>query len=71
MDVTLPGIDKAYGMRQLMEQTSFTDKDILFIGDKLQPGGNDYPARAMGLDWIEVKSVEDTKWVIRGILGVS
>lgn len=71
VDITLPGIDKAYGMRQLMEQTGFTDKDILFIGDKLQPGGNDYPARAMGLDWIEVKSVEDTKWVLRGILGVS
>jgi hydroxymethylpyrimidine pyrophosphatase-like HAD family hydrolase len=71
VDITLPGIDKAYGMRQLEKMTGFRDEDILFIGDKLQPGGNDYPARAMGLDWIEVKSVNDTKWVIRGILGVS
>lgn len=71
IDVTLPGIDKAYGMRELMKQTGYTMEEILFIGDKLQPGGNDYPVRAMGIDTIEVTSHEDTNWVLRGILGVS
>jgi len=70
IDVTLPGIDKAYGMRQLMEQTGTTKEDILFIGDKLQPGGNDFPVRDFGIDTIEVHGQEDTKWVLRGILGV-
>lgn len=71
VDITLPGINKAYGMRQLMEQTGYSMEDILFIGDKLQPGGNDYPVKEMGIDVIEVTSHEDTNWILRGILGVS
>lgn len=71
IDVTLPGIDKAYGMRQLMKMTGLGQDDILFIGDKLQPGGNDYPVREMGVDVIEVTGHEDTNWVLRGILAVS
>jgi len=71
VDITMPGIDKAYGMRQLMEQTGYKMEEILFIGDKLQPGGNDYPVKEMGIDTIEVTSHEDTNWVLRGILGVS
>lgn len=68
IDVTLPGIDKAYGMRCLMEQTGLKKEDILFIGDKLQPGGNDYPVKEFGIDTIEVSNVEETKWLVRGIL---
>lgn len=71
VDITMPGIDKAYGMRQLMNQTGYTMDEILFIGDKLQPGGNDYPVKEMGIDTIEVTNHEDTNWVLRGILGVS
>ncbi|MDR1032749.1 MAG: HAD-IIB family hydrolase [Candidatus Nomurabacteria bacterium] len=71
VDVTLPGIDKAYGMRKFMEQTGYTMEEILFIGDRLQEGGNDYPVRAMGIDWIEVTRWEDTAYVLRGILGVT
>lgn len=71
IDVTMPGINKAYGMQQLMKQTGYTMEEILFIGDKLQPGGNDYPVKDMGIDTIEVTGHEDTNWVLRGILGVS
>ncbi len=71
IDITLPGIDKAYGMRQLMSQTGYELKDILFIGDKLQPGGNDYPVKEMGVDTIEVTGYQDTNWILRGILGIS
>lgn len=71
IDVTLPGIDKAYGMRELMKITGYTMDEILFIGDKLQPGGNDYPVKEMGIDTIEVTGYKDTEWVLQGILGVS
>jgi len=71
IDVTLPDIDKAYGMRRLMEQTGLRKADILFVGDKLAPGGNDYPVKALGIDTIAVRSAEDTKLVVRGILGVT
>lgn len=71
VDITTPGIDKAYAMRQIIKHANVAKEEILFIGDKLQPGGNDYPVREFGVDTIEVRSCEDTKWVIRGILGVT
>ncbi|MDR0300647.1 MAG: HAD-IIB family hydrolase [Streptococcaceae bacterium] len=67
IDVTLPGIDKAYAIDQLMKETKMIKEDILFLGDKLQPGGNDYPVKTFGIDTIEVQSCEDTKWVLRGL----
>lgn len=71
VDVTMIGVDKAYGMRKLVEEMGITKEDILFIGDKLQEGGNDYPVRAMGIDWIEVERWEDAAFVIEGILSVT
>lgn len=35
-------------------------REILFFGDKLEEGGNDYPVKAMGIDSIAVKSWEET-----------
>ncbi|MEP7204925.1 MAG: HAD-IIB family hydrolase [Candidatus Saccharibacteria bacterium] len=71
VDVTMIGIDKAYGMQKLIEELSIDMDDILFIGDKLQPGGNDYPVKAMGIDSLEVDRWEDTAHVLQGILAVA
>jgi hypothetical protein len=60
IDVTRKGIDKAYGMQKLIEALDITKEDILFFGDKLQEGGNDYPVKAMGIDSVEVANSEDT-----------
>lgn len=70
-DVTLPGIDKAYGMQKLIDAIDISKDEILFLGDKLQEGGNDYPVKAMGIDTIEVDSWENTAFVLEGILGVT
>ena len=70
-DVTLKGIDKAYGMEKLIEVLGIDKSEILFIGDKLQEGGNDYPVKAMGIDSIEVRHWEDTAYVLDGVLGVT
>jgi len=71
VDVTMIGVDKAYGMQKLIEEMNISKQDILFIGDKLQEGGNDYPVKAMGIDTIEVGRWEDTAFVLEGILGVT
>ncbi len=71
IDVTLPGVDKAYGMRKLMDELHIAKEDILFIGDMLQEGGNDYPVKAMGIDTIAVRNYQDTPYVVEGILGVT
>lgn len=70
IDVTKKGIDKAYGMRKLTELLNVKPEDILFIGDRLQPGGNDYPVKAAGIDTIEVPDWRGTENVLRGILHV-
>lgn len=70
-DVTLPGIDKAYGMQKLIDAIDIGKDEILFIGDKLQEGGNDFPVKAMGIDTIEVDGWENTAFVLEGILGVT
>lgn len=71
IDVTKPGIDKAYGMEKLMQELEISKDDILFVGDKLGEGGNDYPVKAMGIDTIAVDGWEDTALVIETILKVS
>lgn len=70
-DITLPGVDKAYGMSRLIDAIDINKDDILFVGDKLQEGGNDYPVKAMGIDCIEVDKWEDTAFVLEGVLAVS
>lgn len=71
VDVTRIGIDKAYGMTKLLDALEISKDEILFIGDKLQEGGNDYPVKAMGIDCIEVDRWEDTALVLEGILAVT
>lgn len=71
LDITLPGVDKAYGMEKLMEALGVTKEDILFMGDKLEKGGNDYPVKALGIDCIAVDGWETTAYAIEGILAVS
>lgn len=68
IDVTKKGIDKAYGMKKLMELLDVKKEEILFVGDRVWEGGNDYPVKLMGIDCIAIDSYEQTPWVVRGIL---
>jgi len=60
VDITHRGIDKAYGMRQLAEQTGIALEDMLFVGDRLDPDGNDFPVLAIGVPCHAVTGWEDT-----------
>ena len=60
VDITRRGIDKAYGMRQLAEQTGISLDDMLFVGDRLDENGNDYPVLAMGVACQAVTGWHDT-----------
>lgn len=68
IDITLPGIDKAYGMRKLRDVLGIDTLDMIFIGDALFPGGNDYPARETGATCIQVRDPEETKRVVEAIV---
>ncbi|GAB3275567.1 HAD-IIB family hydrolase [Microbacterium sp. MEC084] len=61
VDITRKGIDKAYGMRRLAEETGISLADMLFYGDRLDPDGNDFPVLAMGeVECVSVEGWEDT-----------
>lgn len=68
VDITKPGIDKAYGMRKFMEMMGFGKDEILFIGDRLYEGGNDYPIKAMGIDSIEISDWRSTAAAVNAIV---
>lgn len=70
IDVTKPGIDKAYGMQKLMQYNNIKMGEILFMGDKVQEGGNDYPVKIMGIDTLEVTRWQDTALAIEAILHI-
>jgi phosphomannomutase len=68
IDVTKPGIDKAYGVRKLRDILGISLKEMIFIGDALFPGGNDYPAEEAGVVSIPVRGPSETKRVIEAII---
>ena len=68
IDVTQHGIDKAYGIRKLRDILRIAIDDMIFIGDAIFPGGNDYPAKEAGALSIEVKDPHETKRVIEAIV---
>ena len=59
--ITLKGVDKAYGMRRLAEVTGIALDDMLFIGDRLDPEGNDYPVKALGVPCHAVADWQETE----------
>jgi hypothetical protein len=68
VDVTKPGIDKAYGIRKLRDTLGIAIQEMLFIGDALFPGGNDYPAEQAGVVSIRVRDPNESKRVIEAIV---
>lgn len=71
IDITKPGIDKAYGIRKLMGILDIAKDEILFIGDRLKEGGNDYPVKAMGVDSIEISRWQETAIAVEAIVHVA
>lgn len=71
IDITKPGVDKAYGMKKLMKLLGISKEEIFFIGDRLVKGGNDYPVEAMGIDCMEISHWQETALAIEAILNVS
>jgi phosphomannomutase len=68
VDVTKHGIDKAYGIRKLRDVLGIAIDQMIFIGDAVFPGGNDYPAKEAGALTIEVRDPHETKRVIEAII---
>lgn len=68
VDITRRGIDKAYGMERLRELTGIPFDEMLFVGDRLDPDGNDYPVKAIGVPTEAVEGWEQTVEVIARVV---
>lgn len=68
VDITREGVDKAYGMERLSEQTGIDVLDMLFVGDRLDEGGNDYPVVRLGMPTRAVTGWEETVAVTRELV---
>ncbi|HJT40228.1 MAG TPA: HAD-IIB family hydrolase [Sphingobium sp.] len=68
IDITREGVDKAYGLKKLRDASGIALDAMLFIGDAIFPGGNDYPAKELGLDTVRVRDPQETLSVIDAIV---
>jgi len=68
IDITRAGVDKAYGLRKLSDASGIPLDAMMFIGDAIFPGGNDYPAKELGLDTVCVRDPQHTLNVIAAII---
>lgn len=69
LDITQKGVDKGYGVRELAKHLSIKEEEIIFVGDMLFPGGNDYPVTQTDARTISVTGPEDTIKFVEGLLG--
>lgn len=68
IDVTMKGIDKGYAIAMMEEHLKVPKDKMLFIGDALFPGGNDYPVKEAGVECVAVKGPEECKEIIEGLI---
>ncbi|CCW17048.1 Phosphomannomutase [Sphingobium indicum BiD32] len=68
IDVTQAGVDKAYGLKKLRDASRVALGDMMFVGDAVFPGGNDYPAKQLGLDTVRVTGPDATLAVIATVI---
>ena len=68
IDITREGVDKAYGLKKLRDASGIALDDMMFVGDAIFPGGNDYPAKELGLDTVRVRDPQETLAVIATVV---
>jgi phosphomannomutase len=68
VDITRKGIDKAYGMAKLSTVSGIPLSKMIFIGDAMYPGGNDYAVHEAGIDTIAIRDVLETRHVTEAIV---
>ncbi len=68
IDITKKGINKAFGVQQMLEYLKLDISDAVYIGDALYENGNDAIVKITGIDTIQISGPEETKKIIEEIL---
>jgi hypothetical protein len=70
IDVTMKGNDKGYGIMKLCDVVGLEPRDILFIGDRLDKDGNDFPVKSTGAHCMAVKNPDGTIRILDELFNV-
>ncbi|MES2986041.1 MAG: HAD-IIB family hydrolase [Patescibacteria group bacterium] len=68
VDILPKNFNKASGLMAYLEENDLTTDDIVFIGDAVFPGGNDYSPSQVGIETISTNGPEHTKEIIETLL---
>lgn len=68
IDITRQGVDKGYALERLAGVSGIAVEDMIFVGDRLDPDGNDYPVVRTGVRTHAVTGWEDTVAYLEGLL---
>ncbi|HVZ75928.1 MAG TPA: HAD-IIB family hydrolase [Candidatus Paceibacterota bacterium] len=68
VDITQKGVDKAYGIRKLVELADVSVSEMLYVGDALEEGGNDSVVIDTGVHTHEVFGPDETIALINSVL---
>ena len=68
IDITRKWVDKKYGIHQMVKYLGIPLEEMLFIGDAIFPGGNDYAAVEVGIDYHKTTGPAMTLELIEDIL---
>ncbi|MSR70684.1 HAD-IIB family hydrolase [Candidatus Kaiserbacteria bacterium] len=71
IDITPHGINKAYGINRLIELTGISVKEMLYVGDALEEGGNDAVVIQTGVRTHQVFGPEETRGLIESLLHIT
>ena len=55
-------------MKKLADLTGISLDDMLFIGDRLDVDGNDYPVKALGVETVAVPGWQETADVVEKLI---
>jgi phosphomannomutase len=64
IDITQKDIDKAYAVKKIHTLFHIPYENMMFFGDKLQEGGNDFPIKKVLTSFIEVADEHETAKIL-------
>jgi len=64
IDILSKGFNKAVGLIRLLNKLGLQKSDMIFVGDAVFPGGNDYSVFKAGIETVAVKGPEETGLII-------
>ena len=68
IDVTRKGINKTLCVSKLIQRLHVSKGEMLFVGDALFKGGNDYIMKSTGIECVPVSGPNDTKKLVTRII---